>query len=396
MHPITHADHKQNTPTRLTHPEEIYRALLAEGDAADRFHGFAPLASNYHGYCCVLSKGIADPRLLQKYLEKHFNGIAIPVCLPIAADTCAIALNLTGPKHLRNFMDINSVLTTIAEHFQKENLGTLHFFTGNTTSDIRNLNQSYRQALEACRYRFTEEAPAVCNYEEAHAVASQACAYPPSKLWKQMVLSVQVGNIAAFKMLSAELFSFFRDKHKDNAYFVRKAILFTCQAITSDQDAFAGQISYQELYALEQSLESTSCLDAMENHFMEFARLLLERSREASAPHPTISTKVCAVISQNISNPEFTLDDVASQLFISPNYLRKLFKKETGTTFIDHLTKARLEHARILLGKQDIKVNDVARLVGYKDPRYFAVCFKKIFKTSPYEYAKSLHPTECH
>ena len=82
----------------------------------------------------------------------------------------------------------------------------------------------------------------------------------------------------------------------------------------------------------------------------------------------------------------FSLDDVAAALFISPNYLRQLFKQETGQTFTEFLTAQRMQHAHILLGNPQTKVCDVAEQAGYADSRYFSVCFKKFYHMTPSEY----------
>ena len=83
------------------------------------------------------------------------------------------------------------------------------------------------------------------------------------------------------------------------------------------------------------------------------------------------------MVQAHISDIDFSLDDVAAALFISPNYLRQLFKQETGQTFTEFLTAQRMQHAHMLLGNPQTKVCDVAEQAGYADSRYFSVCFKK-------------------
>ena len=74
---------------------------------------------------------------------------------------------------------------------------------------------------------------------------------------------------------------------------------------------------------------------------------------------------------------------LADRLHVSESTLSKRFKQETGMTFVEYLTRARLEHAKFLLSSTDLKVSEAAELVGYKDPRYFSSCFKKMFHISP-------------
>ncbi|MDO5022240.1 MAG: response regulator [Eubacteriales bacterium] len=85
--------------------------------------------------------------------------------------------------------------------------------------------------------------------------------------------------------------------------------------------------------------------------------------------------------SQNI-----TLDLLAENFFISPVYLSRLFKKKTGENYIRYLTKLRLNKAQTLLITTKMKVSDVACMIGYDNPRYFARLFKEHYGMNPQEY----------
>lgn len=82
---------------------------------------------------------------------------------------------------------------------------------------------------------------------------------------------------------------------------------------------------------------------------------------------------------------EFTVKDVAEELYISDSYLSRLFKKETGYTFVDYLTRYRIYKATQLLQDDSIKIYQVAELVGFKDSRYFSSIFKKYIGITPTE-----------
>lgn len=60
-----------------------------------------------------------------------------------------------------------------------------------------------------------------------------------------------------------------------------------------------------------------------------------------------------------------------------PDYLSRLFKKETGKNFVDYLTDHRIERAKALIVTSDLKNYEIADHVGYDDYRYFSQVFKK-------------------
>ena len=80
---------------------------------------------------------------------------------------------------------------------------------------------------------------------------------------------------------------------------------------------------------------------------------------------------------------ELTLESVAQQVGISPNYLGSLFYQQTGMRFRDHLTSLRMKRARELLLHSPLKVYEVAQQVGIANPQYFSALFQKTYGISP-------------
>lgn len=82
-------------------------------------------------------------------------------------------------------------------------------------------------------------------------------------------------------------------------------------------------------------------------------------------------------------NKNITLKEVADKVFLSQNYLSELFKKETGEGFYDFLSRYRVNIAKDLLTKTNLKVYEVAEKVGYSDSITFGRAFKKITGETP-------------
>jgi len=83
------------------------------------------------------------------------------------------------------------------------------------------------------------------------------------------------------------------------------------------------------------------------------------------------------------------IDEVAEAAGVSCSYFCVLFKQQTGSTFLDYLTRYRIDKACSILRNSDVKVFQVAPLVGYQDPKYFTQVFKKIVGMTPSEYRTS-------
>lgn len=101
----------------------------------------------------------------------------------------------------------------------------------------------------------------------------------------------------------------------------------------------------------------------------------------------TVKT-IISCVEMNLDQPELSLKQIADEvLFMSGNYLSKLFLKETGYKFSTFLTIKRMEKAAQLLREnRDVTVYEVAERTGFgNNPQYFSTVFKKYFGKSPSE-----------
>lgn len=95
-------------------------------------------------------------------------------------------------------------------------------------------------------------------------------------------------------------------------------------------------------------------------------------------------------LEKNYDNCDLNLQSVCSYLNISPSRFSSIFKAATGNTFMDVLSGIRMQKARELLANTDMKNYEIAERVGFNDPHYFSIAFKKTTGKSPTEYAKEM------
>ena len=84
------------------------------------------------------------------------------------------------------------------------------------------------------------------------------------------------------------------------------------------------------------------------------------------------------------------LSYLANLYFIHPDYLSRLFKKETGLTFSEYLNRVRIGQARELLADTSQSVTSICYETGFNNVCYFNKLFKRMTDMSPREYRKSL------
>lgn len=93
-------------------------------------------------------------------------------------------------------------------------------------------------------------------------------------------------------------------------------------------------------------------------------------------------------IEKNYADPELNLNSVCSYLSISTSRFSTIFKNITGETFMEVLIRIRMQKAKELLENTDLKNYEIAEKVGFSDPHYFSISFKKMTGKTPLEYAR--------
>lgn len=94
----------------------------------------------------------------------------------------------------------------------------------------------------------------------------------------------------------------------------------------------------------------------------------------------------CIEFIENNYSEKLTLKFISEELYVSPNYLCRLFKKEMNINLFDYIHKFRMEKAKVLLDDLSYKIFEIATIVGYSDTKYFSSLFKKMYNCTPIEY----------
>lgn len=91
---------------------------------------------------------------------------------------------------------------------------------------------------------------------------------------------------------------------------------------------------------------------------------------------------------------DLCLEDVANEFFVSVRHMRRIFKDQTGETFLQYVTARKMEKARDLLQNSGYKVYQVGERLGYRTPRHFAKLFYNHFGYYPSQARQELGESE--
>lgn len=89
---------------------------------------------------------------------------------------------------------------------------------------------------------------------------------------------------------------------------------------------------------------------------------------------------------KNYADEAFSINSVAGQLNITASYFNRVFKKEYGISYSEHLNLVRLKNARDLLTETGLSIADICTKSGFSNISYFYTLFKKKYGMTPIEY----------
>ena len=125
----------------------------------------------------------------------------------------------------------------------------------------------------------------------------------------------------------------------------------------------------EETAAVEDSVEGTVDLQ-MKNNVLNL-------------PSASFRERMESLISENLHNPDFTVDELAKELFVSRSGLFVKVKELTGSTPNHLIINARLEAAARLLRESGRPEGEICYMVGSSSPSYFAKCFSRRYGVTP-------------
>lgn len=119
--------------------------------------------------------------------------------------------------------------------------------------------------------------------------------------------------------------------------------------------------------------------------------LTLEQSARANMPprpHAHVLRLAQKFIAAHYAQ-SLTLEQVADHVALSPPYFSRIFKQEMGSTFIEYLTRVRMDEARRLLRTTTLSLAEISYAVGYQNPNYFSEVFKTLEGITASAYRRS-------
>ncbi|CAM4363890.1 two-component system response regulator YesN [Paenibacillus endophyticus] len=249
---------------------------------------------------------------------------------------------------------------------------------------VDQLSAAYQSANQALFGRFYAGAEGIFMDEEESKPAPGAFEYP-KRLEQQMLACVRTLNLPRM----AELFDELKVTFVKGAFSkeITERILAAMTVALHRQFEHLNLTRTGSIEDLLQNLQEAATLEELMSSSKAAVLHWIKQNQASQAREDgmTLIEKAKKYIENHYHN-DLGMDEVSEYVDLSTSHFCTLFKQVSGYTFLEYLTQQRMEKAKYILRHTDVKVYQVAPLVGYHDPRYFTQVFKKITGQTPSEY----------
>jgi two-component system response regulator YesN len=204
----------------------------------------------------------------------------------------------------------------------------------------------------------------------------------------QLISAIQAHDEDQAEHLLADWFSGIRGKRIERRTALRGVIGLLTSLEQHFASLLAGPSSSHLLADHWRELSSLPTIAHYHAYALRFCKELLKASGEREQDrNQSVASQIARLLDERYHLP-VTVEDIAKEVYLSPNYARTIFKEKTGETILDYLTRIRMNHAAGLLKDRGLKVREIAHRVGYENVSYFCSVFQKHKGSTPNEFRK--------
>ena len=297
-----------------------------------------------------------------------------------------IVLQIFFSKNIKSIHNSNvfqSFFATLDEYIK--NYSHFYIFVGYIVANMQDMHKSYASASSLDTLSFFKDYNSVIYFEE---VPHKTCATIDPNAYsafkrnlnnedKQAVLS-DINNITSEFMLNCGtdineiknvynklLLHIFNFCHSRN---------INLNNSVNENTSFNTILQFNNIFEIKHYM-----LEIIKDVF-----LCLKEKNIYNEP----ALNIIKYINEHYNSYDLSLEDISKNTFLTPAYICVIFKDFTGKTVNKYITEYRIMQAKELLKDSNIKMNDIALKVGYRDGNYFAKIFKKETGYSPSEYRR--------
>ncbi|MFK7692040.1 helix-turn-helix domain-containing protein [Paenibacillus sp. HJGM_3] len=257
--------------------------------------------------------------------------------------------------------------------------------------DLYNLPRAYVETLEAMEYRLVMGSGEVIGYDDLPKPAASGTGgyYYPLHVEQQLINFVKTGDYERSKAVIEEILSMNGGETPFSVAHAKCLMFDLIGTLLKTMDELGAEPKRRVMEHVDPLNRLIACetikeMEAELRDVLERVCRTIEEDRKTEA-NP-IGRQVMEHVQRHYSDENLNISSIGEAFGLTPSYLSKQFKTQTGEALLDYINRTRLEAAKALLAQQALPVAEIARQVGYGDINTFNRIFKKFEGITPGKY----------
>lgn len=263
---------------------------------------------------------------------------------------------------------------------------------GKTYKGLNKIWTSYKEAIVAIQNKFIL-GNKVIQFETATTMNNNIGFYT-SEVNETILINLRINEINKVVEELNTVFEFIKSNKVsvDYTYAISMGLISVCFSYIIETGNSIEKLFGRNFFPLEE-IKKRKSMEDLKNLIVDLYQKVFNYTNNNNklTRSKIIARDVKEFIDNNYQNQDLNIDRIAKAVYINSSYLRSIFKKELNLTVIEYLTNIRMQKAKELLQRGNLKHTEISKMIGYREASYFSKSFKKHFGVTPSEYENRIH-----
>lgn len=260
---------------------------------------------------------------------------------------------------------------------------TFNFYIAAAECEITEFQSVLKELMAASQKNVSQENHVFDLAEDVQPSAGDSCISFPFKQWSDLLLQRKTEQLLAETERCLNLIQHSHSATRDtltNFYYSFLQTLFGSMEITNASmlPQFRGRVAQ---FSVDQACSSVQNLRGWIASVLELYAEYIGNTANQDAAVVTVKNYIRAHLDQ-----ELTRESLASMVYLTPDYLSHLFKRETGFSLTNYIIYERIEESKRLLAGTDQNISEIATRCGFQNISYFSRQFRRFTGMTPREF----------
>jgi two-component system response regulator YesN len=313
----------------------------------------------------------------------------------VCKGTCLV---FNGPEgrvisllNFANESDKNEFKTTLYQEFcdyvKKYFRISVTVGLGNEIIQMKEIRKGYLESLFALQHKLIDGSGGVLKYASI-VDSGRNISFNQIQLKDQIFKALRRNDLTEVRVGLQQIMEYIKENRLsvDFTYTILMGLVSICLSHITEMGGNIDLVLGKDFYPYQEIKKITSLEKSSEWLMAIYEKTICIYSGQIMTRAQKIVESVQDYIQIHYMDSELNVESISHHIYLDSSYIRKVFSKELDMNVSEYITLVRMERAKDLLDKGNIKISELSEKVGYSKAGYFAKCFKQQYGILPSDY----------